>query len=118
MHAFLRKMKFQAIFALAAVFLLALPSVADAQSTGTVRFRVAKAGFIFGVGVGHYFDRSSEFMPEELRRIYGNENAHNYFAQQFAEVGVVGGLLFIWLIVLGYYMDRFIYSRWLKQQQG
>lgn len=54
---------------------------------------------IFGVGVGHYFDRSAEFMPEELQRIYGNENAHNYFAQQFAEVGVVGGLLFIWLIV-------------------
>jgi len=54
---------------------------------------------IFGVGVGHYFDRSAEFMPDELKRIYGNENAHNYFAQQFAEVGVVGGLLFIWLIV-------------------
>ena len=44
--------KFQAIFALAAVFLLALPSLADAQSTGTVRFRVAKAGFIVGVGGG------------------------------------------------------------------
>jgi O-antigen ligase len=54
---------------------------------------------IFGVGVGHYFDRSSEFMPEELRQIYGNENAHNYFAQQFAEVGIVGGLLFLWLIL-------------------
>jgi hypothetical protein len=45
-------MKFQAIFALAAVFLLALPSIADAQSTGTVRFKVAKAGFIIGVGGG------------------------------------------------------------------
>jgi len=44
--------KFQAIFAVAAVFLLALPSIADAQSTGTVRFRVAKAGFIVGVGGG------------------------------------------------------------------
>jgi len=54
---------------------------------------------LFGVGVGHYFDRSNEFMPEELKRIYGNENAHNYFAQQFAEVGLVGGLLFIWLIL-------------------
>jgi len=54
---------------------------------------------LFGVGVGHYFDRSAAFMPEELQRIYGNENAHNYFAQQFAEVGVIGGLLFIWLII-------------------
>ena len=54
---------------------------------------------VFGVGVGRYFDRSAEFMPEELRGIYGNENAHNYFAQQFAEVGLVGGLLFIWLTI-------------------
>ena len=54
---------------------------------------------VFGVGVGRYFDRSAEFMPEELRGIYGNENAHNYFAQQFAEVGLVGGLLFLWLVV-------------------
>ena len=54
---------------------------------------------VFGVGVGRYFDRSAEFMPEELRGIYGNENAHNYFAQQFAEVGLVGGLLFLWLVM-------------------
>ena len=52
---------------------------------------------VFGVGVGRYFDRSAEFMPEELRTIYGNENAHNYFVQQFAELGLVGGALFLWL---------------------
>ena len=61
--------------------------------------RMLASSPVFGVGVGHYFDRSAEFMPEELRVIYGNENAHNYFAQQFAEVGVVGGLLFIWLLI-------------------
>ena len=54
---------------------------------------------LHGVGVGRYFDRSPEFMPAELRAIYGNENAHNYFAQQFAELGMVGGLLFLWLAV-------------------
>ncbi len=53
---------------------------------------------VFGVGVGRYFDRSAEFMTPELRELYGNENAHNYFAQQFAELGLVGGLLFVWLI--------------------
>lgn len=53
---------------------------------------------VFGVGTGRYFDRSSEFMPAALRALYGNENAHNYFAQQFAELGLVGGLLFVWLV--------------------
>ena len=52
-----------------------------------------------GVGVGRYFDRSPEFMPAGLRELYGNENAHNYFVQQFAELGVVGGLLFLWLAI-------------------
>jgi O-antigen ligase len=53
---------------------------------------------VFGVGVGRYFDRSAEFMSDELRTLYGNENAHNYFAQQFAELGLVGGILFLWLV--------------------
>ena len=53
---------------------------------------------VFGVGVGRYFGRSAEFMTPELQELYGNENAHNYFAQQFAELGLVGGLLFVWLV--------------------
>jgi O-antigen ligase len=53
---------------------------------------------VFGVGVGRYFDRSAAFMPTALRELYGNENAHNYFAQQFAELGLIGGLLFGWLV--------------------
>src|SRR5262245_42047858 len=53
---------------------------------------------VFGVGIGRYFDRSAEFMPADLRAIYRNENAHNYFAQQFAELGIVGGTLFLWLV--------------------
>ena len=53
---------------------------------------------MYGVGIGRYFDRSAEFMTPELRGIYGNENAHNYFAQQFTEIGLVGGLLFVWFV--------------------
>jgi hypothetical protein len=53
---------------------------------------------MFGVGVGHYFERSAEYMTPALRELYGNENAHNYFAQQFSELGVTGGLPFLWLI--------------------
>ena len=54
----------------------------------------------FGVGVGRYFERSADFMTPQLRDLYGNENAHNYFAQQFAELGLVGGLLFVWLVAI------------------
>ena len=61
--------------------------------------RMLASSPIFGVGVGKYFDRSSEFMSDDLRALYGNENAHNYFAQQFAELGLVGGALFAWLLV-------------------
>ena len=60
--------------------------------------RMLASAPVFGVGIGRYFDRSAEFMPADLRAIYGNENAHNYFAQQFAELGVVGGTLFLWFV--------------------
>ena len=53
---------------------------------------------VFGVGAGHYHERSNEFMPPALREVYRHENAHNYFAQQFAELGLVGGALFCWLV--------------------
>ena len=53
---------------------------------------------VFGVGVGRYYGRSADFMTPQLQTLYGNENAHNYFAQQFAELGLVGGLVFVWLI--------------------
>src|SRR5262245_16317087 len=52
MFAFLRTIKSQAIVTFAAILLVALPSIAEAQSAGSVRFRVAKAGFIVGVGGG------------------------------------------------------------------
>ena len=55
---------------------------------------------VFGVGVGRYWGRSAEFMTPELRDLYSNENAHNYFAQQFAELGLVGGALFVWLVAI------------------
>jgi hypothetical protein len=61
--------------------------------------RMFAASPVFGVGVGRYFDRSADFMSDELRELYGNENAHNYFAQEFAELGVVGGVLFLWLVI-------------------
>jgi hypothetical protein len=63
--------------------------------------RMLASAPVFGVGIGRYHERSHEFMPPELRAIYPYENAHNYFAQQFAELGLVGGALFAWLIGAG-----------------
>ena len=56
---------------------------------------------VLGVGVGQYLPRSAEFMPAELRAIYPFENAHNYVAQEFAELGIVGGLAFLSLVAAG-----------------
>lgn len=51
-----------------------------------------------GVGIGRYYPRSPEFMSAHLRSIYAYENAHNYLLQQFAELGVVGGGLFVLML--------------------
>jgi hypothetical protein len=53
MPTVLRTMKVKLGLLLAAVFMLALPSIADAQSTtGSVRVRVQNVGLIIGVGGG------------------------------------------------------------------
>lgn len=53
MPTVLRTMKIKLGLLLAAVFMLALPSIADAQSTtGSVRVRVQNVGLIIGVGGG------------------------------------------------------------------
>lgn len=65
--------------------------------------RMIASAPVFGVGIGRYFERSPEFMPADLRALYGAENAHNYYAQVFAELGFVGGLLFLWLLGAGLY---------------
>ncbi|MEQ1573396.1 MAG: O-antigen ligase family protein [Vicinamibacterales bacterium] len=61
--------------------------------------KMVRSAPVYGVGIGRYHARSNEFMPEELRTLYGFENAHNYFAQQAAELGLLGGALFLWFIV-------------------
>jgi len=51
---------------------------------------------VLGVGVGTYYQRSNAFMPEGIRAIYGRENAHNYFMQVLAELGIAGLGVFLW----------------------
>jgi hypothetical protein len=52
MFAVFQTMKLHAAVAIAGMFLLGALSTAEAQTTGAVRFQVAKAGFIIGVGGG------------------------------------------------------------------
>jgi len=54
----------------------------------------------FGVGIGRYYPRSPEFMSAHLRSIYPYENAHNYLLQQFAELGLIGGTLFVLMLAV------------------
>jgi O-antigen ligase len=51
---------------------------------------------VLGVGVGTYYERSGQFMPPGIAAIYGRENAHNYYLQTAAELGVIGLVLFLW----------------------
>ena len=56
--------------------------------------RMFAAAPAFGFGIGQYHSYSPPFMPAQLRAIYPSENAHNFFAQQLVELGLVGGLAF------------------------
>ena len=60
---------------------------------------------LFGIGQGNFFRLSSilEFSGSPFMVNRGGENAHNYFLQTFAEVGLLGifcfGLVFIWPVL-------------------
>src|SRR5262245_297118 len=52
MLTMLRLTKIQIVLILGAVFMMAYPPIADAQTTGAVRITVQNVGFIVGVGGG------------------------------------------------------------------
>jgi O-antigen ligase len=66
-------------------------------------FRMIAARPLFGVGVGQYYRTSPLFLSPQLAWAYGAENAHNYFLQVAAELGVLGLALFCaWIgVVVG-----------------
>jgi O-antigen ligase len=113
--------------ALAAVTIVALgvlvaiatvaPHRGNQQSSLTavdVRIEMAKVGGrmiarypAFGIGLGEFSQRSGEYSPIELFQKFPvaiHENAHNNFVQIAAELGLVGGALFAWLIVAGLFV--------------
>jgi O-antigen ligase len=60
--------------------------------------RMMAAHPVAGVGVGQYYRTSPLFLSPQLAFAYGFENAHNYFLQIGAELGLVGlGTFVVWL---------------------
>ena len=54
---------------------------------------------VLGLGVGRYYEESALFLSPEMAWTYAFQNAHNYFLQVAAEIGLVGVSLL--LAVLG-----------------
>jgi O-antigen ligase len=59
----------------------------------TSSLRMIAAEPITGVGVGQYYRTSALFLSPQLAWNYGSENAHNYFLQIAAELGLPGFVL-------------------------
>ena len=53
-------------------------------------FRMIRARPWFGIGVGQYYPTSPLFFSPTLASAYGAENAHDYFLQLAAELGMLG----------------------------
>ena len=64
-------------------------------------WRMIAARPLVGVGIGQYYPASTLFLTPELAWNYGAENAHNYFLQIGAELGIPGLVLFSAVIGAG-----------------
>jgi O-antigen ligase len=56
--------------------------------------RMIAARPIAGIGIGQYYATSALFLSPRMAFTYGRENAHNYFLQIGAELGLIGLVLF------------------------
>jgi O-antigen ligase len=65
-------------------------------------FNMIKAFPLVGVGQGNFYHLSAEitFSKSHFLALNGGENAHNYFFQTFAELGLVGIFLFVMVFIL------------------
>jgi hypothetical protein len=70
--------------------------------------RMMASAPVFGVGVGMFHPLSRRFMGPQLGWSYSLENAHNYFLQIAAELGVVGLAVFLY----------FLYAVWRKARSS
>jgi O-antigen ligase len=73
--------------------------------------RMIAARPVTGVGIGQYYDTSSMFLSPFLSWVYGVENAHNYFLQVAAELGLVGFAAFVALLAAALWRGTAAYWR-------
>jgi hypothetical protein len=53
-------------------------------------YRMIRSRPWFGLGIGQYYSSSPMFLNTQLAWAYGSENAHDYFMQIAAELGLIG----------------------------
>ena len=70
--------------------------------------RMGESFPMFGIGLGNFFRLSSivDFSGSPYMLSQGGENAHNYFLQTFAEVGLVGLFCFILIFLVPFHHCR------------
>jgi O-antigen ligase len=109
-----RARRVPALAGVAAVLIVVLASAAQierlrpdtASAAAGIRWEMAKVTWqmlrtrpVFGIGPGEFYGRSTEFASPELRAQYARENAHNNFFQVLAELGLLGSIAFVWLLL-------------------
>jgi hypothetical protein len=68
------------------------------QQFNATSARMIAARPLAGLGIGQYYSSSPLFLSPELALSYGVENAHNFYLQMAAELGIPGLLLFlVWI---------------------
>ncbi len=63
-------------------------------------WRMVQARPVFGIGVGRYYNQLWAYSPHQEALIAPRENAHNYFLQVAAELGLSGASALVALFVL------------------
>lgn len=70
------------------------------QEFTVTSLRMIAARPVFGLGIGRYYDFSRLILTPRLGVLYGNENAHDYYLQIAAEIGIAGFAAFAWWLIV------------------
>jgi O-antigen ligase len=94
-----------AVLAAVLVGAVALTLTRSSQSSLAMRGGFTRASLtmiaarpVLGIGIGRYYRMSMLALPPPLAWSYGQENAHDYFLQIAAELGIVGAAAFLWMM--------------------